>query len=170
MLFLKGKEKMGRRCEAGKKAERMQGRTLPGRPGLCRKTKLVFWIHGISPRRWGASQVALVVKNPLADAGDRRDEASIPGWGRSPGEGNGNPFQYSCLENPMDRGAWWATVHRVTKSWTRLKQLGIHWGDHMETLYPVWNIPSESKRASSFSSGSSWLPVSPWSKVAPMGY
>ena len=73
MLFLKGKEKMGRRCEAGKKAEQMQGRTLPGRPGLCRKTKLVIWIHGISPRRLGASQVVLMVKNPLADAGDIRD-------------------------------------------------------------------------------------------------
>ena len=45
----------------------------------------------------------------------------IPGWGRSPGGGHSNPFQYSCLENPMDRGAWWATVHGVTKSWTRLK-------------------------------------------------
>ena len=43
------------------------------------------------------------------------DTDSIPGWGSSPGEGNGNPLQYSCLENPMDRGAWWATVHRVTK-------------------------------------------------------
>ena len=46
------------------------------------------------------------------------DAGSIPGWGRSPGEGNGNTLQYSCLENPMDRGAWWATVHGVTKSWT----------------------------------------------------
>jgi len=49
--------------------------------------------------------VALVVKNPLADAGDIRDAGSITGLGRSPGEGNGNPFQYSCLENPLDRGA-----------------------------------------------------------------
>ena len=48
------------------------------------------------------------------------DLGSIPGLGRSPGEGNGNPLQYSCLENPMDRGAWWATVHGVTKSQTRL--------------------------------------------------
>ena len=48
------------------------------------------------------------------------DPGSIPGSGRSPGEGNGNPLQYFCLENPMDRGAWWATVHGVTKSWTRL--------------------------------------------------
>ena len=48
------------------------------------------------------------------------DVGSIPGSGKSPGEGNGNPLQYSCLEDPMDRGAWWATVHGVTKSWTRL--------------------------------------------------
>ena len=48
------------------------------------------------------------------------DLGSIPGWGRSPGKGNGNPFQYSCLENPMDGEAWWATVHGVTKSRTRL--------------------------------------------------
>ena len=57
----------------------------------------------------------LVVKNFLASAGDTKDMGSIPGLGRSPGEGNGNPFQYSYLESPMDRGAWWATVHRVTK-------------------------------------------------------
>ena len=49
------------------------------------------------------------------------DVGLIPGWGRSPGEGNGNPLQYSCLENPMDGGAWQATVHGVTKSWTRLR-------------------------------------------------
>ena len=56
-----------------------------------------------------ASQVALVVKNPPANSGDIRDVDSIPGSGRSPGEGHGNPLQYSCLGNPMDRGAWWAT-------------------------------------------------------------
>ena len=53
-----------------------------------------------------------VVKNPPASAGD---EGSIPGSGKSPGEGNGNPLRYSCLGNPMDRGTWWTTVHRVTK-------------------------------------------------------
>ena len=68
-----------------------------------------------------ASQVALVVKNLPVNAGDIRDTGSVPGLGRSPGEGNGYLLQYSCLENPMDRGAWWATVHRVAKSWTRLK-------------------------------------------------
>ena len=57
-----------------------------------------------------------VVKNPSADAGDTGDAVSIPGWGRSPGRGNGNLLQYSCLENLMDRGAWWATVHGVANS------------------------------------------------------
>ena len=55
-----------------------------------------------------------------ASARDAGDLGSIPGSGRSPGEGNGNPLQYSCLENPMDRGAWWATIHGVAKSQTRL--------------------------------------------------
>ena len=68
-----------------------------------------------------ASQVVLVVNNPLANAGDVRDTGSIPGSGRSPGEGNGNPLQYSCQENPMDRGGWWATVLGITKSHTQLK-------------------------------------------------
>jgi len=64
------------------------------------------------------SPVALVVKNLPANAGDIREVGSIPGSGRSPGEGHGNPLQYSCLENPMDRGAWQATVHRAAKSRT----------------------------------------------------
>ena len=68
-----------------------------------------------------ASHVALVVKNPSANVGDLRDMGSVPGLGRSPGEGHGNPLQYSCVENPMDRGAWRATVHRVRQSWARLK-------------------------------------------------
>ena len=66
--------------------------------------------------RWTeASQVALVVKSLPANAGDIRDAGSIPRLGRSPGEGHGNPLQYSCLENPMDRGAWWAIIHRVAE-------------------------------------------------------
>ena len=64
----------------------------------------------------GASQVALVVNKQPANAGDVTHVGSIPGSGRSPGVGNGNPLQYSWLENSIDRGAWWATVHRVTKS------------------------------------------------------
>ena len=55
-----------------------------------------------------------------ASAYNERDLGSIPGLGRSPGEGNGNPLQYSCLENPMEGGAWYTTVHGVTKSWTQL--------------------------------------------------
>ena len=64
-----------------------------------------------------------MVKNPAAKTGDVRDVDSISGSGRSPGEGHGNPLQYSCLENLMDRGAWRATVLRVAKSHTRLKRL-----------------------------------------------
>ena len=63
-----------------------------------------------------ASQVVLVIKNPPANAGDVRDVGSIPGSGGSPGGGHGNPLQFSCLENPMDRETWWDTVHRATKS------------------------------------------------------
>ena len=63
-----------------------------------------------------ASQVVLEVKNLPVNAEDAGDAASIPGLGRSPGGGHGNPHQYSCLENPVDRGAWWAAVHRVAKS------------------------------------------------------
>ena len=82
-------------------------------------------ILGAGNRKWdspllssgGASQVALV-KNPPANTGDIKDESLIPGSGRSPGGGHGNPLQCSCLENPMDRGAWQATVHRVAKSLT----------------------------------------------------
>ena len=63
----------------------------------------------------GASQVALVVKSPPAKAGDMRDVGLIPGSGRSPGGGHSKPLQYSCLENPMNRGSWWAVVHRVAE-------------------------------------------------------
>ena len=73
-----------------------------------------------------ASQVVLVVKNLSAIEGDIRDTGLTPGLGRSPGGSYGHPLQYSCLENPMDRGAWQATVHRVTKSWTWLKPLSMH--------------------------------------------
>ena len=95
---------------------------------LCTAYKgMILWLpmqrHTKNPpfaRPWGAwaSQVVLVVKNPSANARDIRDTGLIPGSERSPGGGHGNPFQYSCLENPMDRGWWWATVHRVAKSQT----------------------------------------------------
>ena len=66
----------------------------------------------------GASQVALVVKNPAADAGDKGDTSSIAASGRTPADCDGNPLQYSCLENSMDRGAWRATVHGAAESQT----------------------------------------------------
>ena len=74
------------------------------------------------------------IKNPPANAGDT---GSIPGSGGSPGEGNGNTFQYSCQGNPMDRGAWWATVHGDAKSWTRLShssQIATDYIPFFETL------------------------------------
>ena len=61
-----------------------------------------------------------VVKNLSTNVGDAGDASSIPGSGRSPGGGNGNPLQYSCLKNPMDRGSWWTIVHGVTKIRTQL--------------------------------------------------
>ena len=97
--------------------------------GSCRRN--VY----ISPLSFlGASQAVLVVKNPPANAGDIRDRGSISGLGRSPGGGPANPLQYSCLENPMDRGAWWATVHGVTKSWTQLKGLSTHTSRYLSNL------------------------------------
>ena len=72
--------------------------------------------------------MALVIKNLPANAGDIRETGSIPGLGRFPGGGHVNPLQYSCLETPTDRGAWWDTVRRVTQSWTRLKLLSTAQG------------------------------------------
>ena len=69
--------------------------------------------------------MVLVVKDPLTNAGDLRDSGSIPTSGMSPGVGNGNPLQYSSLENLMDRGAWWAIFHEITKSQKQLNQLSI---------------------------------------------
>ena len=78
----------------------------------------------------------LMVKNPPANAGDIGDMGSIPGLGTSPGGGHGDPLQYSCLENPMDRGAWWAIVHGVTNIQKQLKQLSTHACSGMtETLW-----------------------------------
>ena len=95
----------------------------PGKP-----SKWLIGINSFTPHyipMW-ASQVVLVVKNPPANAEDIRDAGSIPGSERPLGGGHGNPLQYSCLENPMDRGAWRATGHRVSKSRTRLKQRSMH--------------------------------------------
>ena len=82
-----------------------------------------------------SSQVAQVVKNPAAKTGDTRDTGSIPGLERSPGVGNGNPLQYFCLENPMDREAWWSTVHEITKSdMTEHTHAHTHTHSHTHTL------------------------------------
>ena len=74
-------------------------------------------------------------KDKPANAGDAGDLDSIPGWERSPGEGSGTPLQYSCLEDPMDGGAWWAAVHGVAKSGTRLSDLAAATGQ--DTDFPL---------------------------------
>ena len=68
----------------------------------------------------------LAGKESACNAGATGDEVSVPGLGRSPGGGHGNPLQYSCLENPTDRGAWWATFHGVAKSRTQVNRLSTH--------------------------------------------
>ena len=98
---------------------------VTGKPGYHSRDRRADTHPGHGPRTGHcffprASQVALVVKNLPADAGDARDVGSIPESGRSPGVGNGNPHPYSCLENSMDSGAWQATVYGVAKSQTQL--------------------------------------------------
>ena len=111
--------------------------TLAAHTGELKKKNNTAWAHpkptepellGVEPHRYffvshRASQVVLEVKNLPANAGDIRHTGSIPASERSPGEWDGYPLQYSCLENPMDRGVWWATVHGVAKSQTWLKRL-----------------------------------------------
>ena len=87
-----------------------------------------------------------MVKNPPANTGDIRDTGLIPGSGRPPGGGHGNPLQDSCLENPLDRGAWQATVHGVAKSWTQLnlrvvwlKRYTIHQYKVKEKVFEIFN-------------------------------
>ena len=98
-----------------------QSLSSPSSPAfnLSRHQVLFQWVSLLNP---GGS----VVKNPTANAGDIRDAGSISGLGRCPGEGDGNPLQYSCLENSMDRGAWWATVHGVTKGHIHNSPPGTH--------------------------------------------
>ena len=75
------------------------------------------------------------VKNLLVNTGDIRDMGSIPGSGRSPEGRHGNQLQFSCLENPMDRRAWWVMVHRFAKNWTQLKQLSMHIPFFVDSTY-----------------------------------
>ena len=101
-----------------------------------------MYIFGCTPMKSGASQVALVVKNPPASAGVVRDTTSlIPGSGEPPGGGNDNSLQYSCLENSTNRGAWWATVHGVTKSWTQPKQLSSMKSNFLFLCSPIVHTP-----------------------------
>ena len=89
-----------------------------------------------------ASQIALAVKNLPAKAGDTRVAGFIPGLGGSPGGGHGKPLQYSCLENPMNRGAWQVTVHWVAKSWTKMKLPSTHVSQSSvrKSLLKIWNF------------------------------
>ena len=102
--------------------------------------------------------MVLVVKNPTANAGDIGDLGPIPALGRSPGEENGNPLQYSCLENPVDRGAWWATVHRVTKSRTRLKRFSTT--QHIYIYTYIFNLDSVLDTKDSVENKIDMVPVS----------
>ena len=86
---------------------------------------MVYFVFVFSRAMW-TSQVVLVVRNLPVNERDIRDVSSMSAAGRSSGGGRGDPIQYPCLRNPMDRGAWWATGHRVAKSWTRLKRLNAH--------------------------------------------
>ena len=96
-------------------------------PSICWQTFRLSYVL--------AFHLALLVKSLLANAGDVKDAGLIPGLGRSPGGGHGNPLWYSCLENLMDKGAWWATVHSVVQSWTRLK-----WFTHITHVLAIVNI------------------------------
>ena len=99
-------------------------RQHPGQHSLNFAIQNMAWNSRVSPS-------ALVVKNPTATTGDIRYMISIPGLGRSPGEGHGNPPQYSCLENPMDRGPWGVAGHRMAKSQMQLKWLSTHARTHL---------------------------------------
>ena len=101
-------------------------------------------------------------KKSTCNAGDARDVVSIPGSGRSPGGGNGNPLRCSCLENPRDGGAWWAAVYGVAQSWTRLKRLSSSssWVQHFPT---PWTVALQAPLSMEYSSQEYWseLPFPP---------
>ena len=95
-------------------------------------------------------QVVLVVKNPPPNVRHPRDTGSTPGSGRSPGGGHGNPLQYSCWENPMDRGAWWAAVHGVSQSRTRLKATWCRYTEEDQCVWRGEEVRNEAKSCGVF--------------------
>ena len=147
----------------------------PLSPGVCSNScQLSWWCHSTisssvapffsCPQSFPASrssQVALVVKNPPANAGNERDTGLIPGSGRFPGIGNGNPLLYSCLGNPMDKEAWRATVYGVTKSWTRPSaHTHTHTCKHTQTIkdtFPFYDDYGGSDGAKCLMSGIDWV-------------
>ena len=100
----------------------------------CQTEVVVIYNETVESVDW--TRVVLAVKSLPASVGDAREVSSIPGSGRSPEDGNGNPLQYSCLENFMDRGAWWAIVHGVEKSWAWQSD----W-THTHTEWCLWQRP-----------------------------
>ena len=91
-----------------------------GKLAISKRHQILLKKFQVEGTVW-VSQVVLVVKNPPANAGDIKGAGSIPGLGRPPGKGNGYPLQYFFLENSMEKGAWWATIHGVSKSQTQLR-------------------------------------------------
>ena len=118
----------------------------PGDQGQHRQWSVMLVVCPLDMR---ASHLALVVKNPPANAGDIRDIGSIPGSGKSPRGGHGNPLQYSCLENPMDKGAWWAigSLHigsqRIRHDWSDLTHTHP-WYDVMRRALYLCGLPPQS--------------------------
>ena len=115
----------------------------------CRAWPVMFRCIAYPKWEGWASQVVLVLKNLPAHPGDLRDAGFIPGSGRSPGGRHGNPLQYSCLENPMDRGSWQASFHGVTRSQTWLKQQSTHthkvgaiWALSLHHPTPCFRVPA----------------------------
>ena len=108
--------------------------------GVCTHWNTLNTLSAVPFAFLGTSQAVLMVKNLPASAGDARNSGSIPRLGRSPGAGNGNPLQYSCLKNPMDRGAWRAAVHGASKSWTQLSDW-VHTHTHTHAFLIL--LPTE---------------------------
>ena len=118
-----------------------------------------FIVESSSKRQIRVSQVALVVKDPPANARDLKNMGSIPGLGRSPGAGHGNPLQYSCLENSIDRGTWRAAVHGVARSWTRLS----------DSTFNFKGFPSGSDGKASACNAGDWVRSLGWEEPLEQG-